>query len=98
MKDEKLEQQQQLTNSATKLYVSNIPVESDHRSLTAYFSRFGRVLQCSVVIRNTKYAFIHYATQAEVENVLRNANRMFLMGHKLTIKLSRTPTSSNYNP
>jgi RNA recognition motif-containing protein len=93
MKDD---HQQQL--NSTKLYVSNIPVESDHRSITAYFSRFGRVLQCSVVIRNTKYAFIHYATQAEVENVLRNANRMFLMGHKLTIKLSRTPTSSNYNP
>ena len=76
--------------NTTKLYVSNIPLESNQQTITEFFNQFGRVMQCSVLFRNTKYAFVHYETTNDVENALRNANNMFLMGQKLTIKLSRT--------
>lgn len=81
----------------TKLYVSNIPVESDRHSLTAYFNQYGRVLQCSILFKNTKYAFIHYASMEDVENVLRNSNKLFLNGQKLTIRLSRTNYRNDTN-
>ena len=81
-----LSKDEQKQSVATKLYVSNFPLNCTRRHLTEFFSKFGQVQECAIMWDT--YAFIHFGSMEEAKNAVRNAPGTPFMGQKLFVQLS----------
>jgi RNA recognition motif-containing protein len=70
----------------TKLHVSNLPENCDHRELRALFENYGNVLEC--VIMWNQYAFIHYPKLSQAKCALKALNGFVFNGKSLIVQLS----------
>jgi RNA recognition motif-containing protein len=70
----------------TKLHVSNLPENCDHRELKSLFDNYGKVLEC--VVMWNQYAFVHFARLSEAKSAINALNGKLFNGKNLIVQLS----------
>lgn len=81
-----------------KLFVANLTSYTLQKDLILLFSRFGKVVEASVVkpqnLSKPHFGFVTYETPAEATSALRNKNRLFIFQRKLYV----SPADSWHQP
>ena len=82
---------------ARKLYVGNLPFDTDEQALTAMFAANGTVDSVTVMRdqatgRARGFAFVEMATDEDAQNAIQALNNSSLGGRTLTVNEARPKT------
>merc|ERR1711911_12973 len=75
-----------------KLFVGNLPDETDKRCVTRLFEEFGEVSNCTV-LRN--YAFVSMENEEEAQSAMDSLKDQVWRGKTLSVQLSHSTVRSN---
>jgi cold-inducible RNA-binding protein len=75
---------------ATKLYVGNLPYNTNDQLLADHFSSFGEVVSAKVITdkmsgRSKGFGFVEFATDAEGDEAIEQTNGQDFGGRKLVV-------------
>jgi len=71
----------------TKIYVGNLPENSDSGELQEMFEKYGEVKECDIV---KNYAFVHMSSQDEAKVAIEALNNFDYNGSKISVEISHS--------
>ena len=83
--DQKLDNQDDLSNQTTKIFVGGIPQTTTESSFKKYFEQFGKIEESFIMVdratsKSRGFGFVTFTTVGAVERVIDNYDDNFLDG------------------
>ena len=76
------------------LFIKNIPVSFNSKSLFEIFSSFGKIISCKVIfsneVKNINYGFVHFENHQNSRKALKKLNGLIIQNQKICVNFFLT--------